>query len=214
MPARIRRDDEVIVISGKDRGKTRPRPARRPRQGEGLRRGPQHRQAPPAPDARPARRGRRRDRARGADPRLQRDAARPQGRQADARRHRGPRGKTLPHRPPLRHPASTEPAHARTTEDQVRRRDPPGADRALRLLDADAGAEDREDHRQHGRRRRQAGLEAAAGGDRRSWRASPASSRASAERASRSPTSSCAKGWPSASASRCAASAPTSSSTA
>ena len=52
---KIRTDDEVIVISGKDKGKTgkvlRVDRATRAR----VRRGPEHDQAPPAPDPRPAR---------------------------------------------------------------------------------------------------------------------------------------------------------------
>ena len=86
-----------IVIGGKDRGKTgrvlRIDPKKQPR----LRRGPEHRQAPPAPalgQGHPARRrGRRHHREGGPDPRLQRDAARPQGQQADPRRRRARRGR-------------------------------------------------------------------------------------------------------------------------
>jgi large subunit ribosomal protein L24 len=37
---KLRTDDPVVVISGKDRGKTGRHRARRPRQGAGLRRGP------------------------------------------------------------------------------------------------------------------------------------------------------------------------------
>ena len=51
-------------------------------------------------------------------------------------------------------------------EDPLPGGDPPGADRALRLLLADAGAEAREDHAEHGRGPGQAGLESAEGRDR------------------------------------------------
>ena len=71
--------------------------------------------------------------------------------------------------------------HARTTEDPIQRGDPARAGRALRLLDADAGAADREGHRQHGRRRRQAGLE----GARRRHRAARHDHRPEAEHAPR-----------------------------
>ena len=51
MPARIKTDDEVIVISGKDRGKRGKVLRVEPKKDRRLRRGPEHRQAPPAPDA-------------------------------------------------------------------------------------------------------------------------------------------------------------------
>ena len=51
--AKIRHDDNVIVISGKDKGKTGKVIRVDPEQGPGLRRGPEHDQAPPAP-GRPA----------------------------------------------------------------------------------------------------------------------------------------------------------------
>ena len=76
----------------------------------------------------------------------------------------------------------------------------PCADRALRLLLCDAGAEAREDHAEHGRRPGQAGLENAEGRPPSSSRRSPASNRACAVRASRSRPSNCARAcrsaWP------------------
>ena len=97
----------------------------------------------------------------------------------------------------------------------IQRRDPPGAHRALRLLVADAGAEDREDHAEHGRRRGQAGLEDARRRRRSSSRRSPARSRTSAARASRSPQFKLREGMPVGAVGDAArASAPTSSSTA
>ena len=91
MPARIKSEDQVIVISGKDRGK----------QGkvlrvdlkndrvfvEGLNIIKRHTKAQPSFPDQPA--DRRRDREGGRDPRLERGARRSQGRQADPRRRRG-----------------------------------------------------------------------------------------------------------------------------
>ena len=61
--AKIRTDDNVIVISGKDKGKTgkvlRVEPANAAR----VRRRPEHDQAPPAPGAGPTQPAGRRDRA-------------------------------------------------------------------------------------------------------------------------------------------------------
>ena len=51
MPARIRSEDEVIVIGGKDRGKRGKVLRVDPEEGTGLRRGPEYDQAPPAPPA-------------------------------------------------------------------------------------------------------------------------------------------------------------------
>ena len=89
MPARIRSEDEVIVIGGKDRGKRgkvlRVEPKKERVYVEGLNMIKRH-QRPQQAAARPD--GRRGDRARGSDPRLQRDADRPEGRQADPRRGR------------------------------------------------------------------------------------------------------------------------------
>ena len=102
---------------------------------------------------RPARRdGRRRDRARGPDPRLQRDAARPQGRQAHARAASSARTASASASPSAPAPDSTDGCmardrHPRPPEDPLPGGDPPGADRALRLLLGHAGSEDREDHR-------------------------------------------------------------------
>ena len=48
MAAKIRHDDNVIVISGKDKGKTGKVLRVEPANAAGLRRGPEHGQAPPA----------------------------------------------------------------------------------------------------------------------------------------------------------------------
>ena len=82
---KLRTDDEVIVISGKDKGKTgkiiRVDRARDRVYVEGINIVKRHQR--PNPGA-PERAGRR-DRARGSGARLQRGAAGPQGPQADAR---------------------------------------------------------------------------------------------------------------------------------
>ena len=201
MSARIKTDDEVIVIGGKDRGKRGKVLRVEPKKNRRLRRGPEHRQAPPAtaPGRRRAARraGRRRDREGGPDPHVQRDADRPEGRQADADRDRGGGRQALPDRAAQRNEArlmATARLKTRYVEE-IR----PQLVRAVRLLDADAGAEDREDHRQHGRRRRQAGLEDARGRDRAARRRSPGRSRTCAARGSRSRSSRCARACPSAS---------------
>ena len=89
MPARIKTDDKVIVISGKDRGKRgkvlRVDPKKERVYVEGLNIVKRH-QRPQQTAGGQTAGGR--DRARGADPRLQRDADRPQGRQADPGGHR------------------------------------------------------------------------------------------------------------------------------
>ena len=89
----------------------------------------------------------------------------------------------------------------------------PGAHRALRLRESDAGAEGREDHAEHGRRRREAGQPRARGGPGPARRDRRPASRTSAARASRSRPSSCARRCRSASRSRCATRGCTSSST-
>ena len=99
--AKIRRDDEVVVISGKDRGKTgrvlRVDPARQRVYVEGLNIVKRHQRPQQVPD-RPAGRDRgRRDREGRPDPHLQRHARRPQGQEAHARGRR-PRGRRAPSR--------------------------------------------------------------------------------------------------------------------
>ena len=91
MGIKIRRDDEVIVISGKDRGKTgrvlRVDPKKHRVYVEGLNIVKRHKR--PSRSRRPAGRdGRRRHREGGPDPHLQRHAHRSQGQEAHARRHR------------------------------------------------------------------------------------------------------------------------------
>ena len=92
---RIRKDDQVMVIGGKDAGKTGRVVRTEPKKEPGLRRAPQHGQAPRTAALGQGRdqrggAGRRHRREGGADPRLQRDAARPQRQQADPGR-RAPR---------------------------------------------------------------------------------------------------------------------------
>ena len=182
---RIRKDDQVIVIGGKDAGKTGPRDAHRAEAEPRLRRGPQHRQAPRTPalgQRRLARRRGRRDRREGgADPRLQRDAARPQRQQADPRR-RAPRRRRQAravreaqrgvasdggHRNPDPGRAAAAPPRALPAGGAA------GAGQEIQVLDADAGADADQDHPQHGGRRGQAEQQnarsgaGAAGDDRR-----------------------------------------------
>ena len=91
---RIRKDDQVIVIGGKDAGKTgrvtRTEPKKSRVYVENLNMIKRHERPRSVKDASARRRGRRHRRKGGADPRLQRDAARPQRQQADPRR-RAPR---------------------------------------------------------------------------------------------------------------------------
>ena len=167
----IREDDTVIVTAGKDKGKTgkvlRTEPGKQPR----LRRGPQHRQAPPAPalgqghaegaqtggiiekegpidvsnvmlldpdrqQADPRRR-----------PRRRRRQARPL-READRERRSSSMEATVAEA--TAGGAAAAPARA------LRERDRRAADAAVRLLEPHAGADAREDHAQHGRRRGEA----------------------------------------------------------
>ena len=167
---RIRTDDQVVVISGKDAGKTgrvvRTDPQKRRVYVEGLNMIKRHERPRSAgrPEKRPGRRHRREG---GADPRLQRDAARPQRQQsrpgsasaattaasasatrsAAGRRSTdgGDRGTHLAGR------SAAAPARA------LRAGDPAGADQEIRLLDADGGAAPGEDHPQHGPRHRETG---------------------------------------------------------
>ena len=100
----------------------------------------------------------------------------------------------------------TETTTTSPPEDPLPGGDPPGADRALRLLLGDAGAEAREDHPEHGRRawpsRTRKCCKAAHGAARHDRR--PAA-RACAARASRSRRSNCARACRWAWRSRCAA---------
>ena len=84
---KIRTDDEVVVISGKDKGKTGKVIRVDRKRGrvyvEGLNIVKRHQRANPARAERPGRR----DRARGRDPRLQRRDPRPEGQEAHARGH-------------------------------------------------------------------------------------------------------------------------------
>ena len=151
----------------------RPRPPRRPQEAEGLRRGAEHRQAPPAPAAgarRPARRaGRRRDREGGPDPPLQRHAGRPQGdkptrvgieptRTASAsrvaKRSRNPNRSTDGTATPAR---LKERYETEITPELVKR---------FGYSTPMQAPAHHQDHPEHGRRRRQAGLEDARGRDR------------------------------------------------
>ena len=210
---RIRKDDQVIVIGGKDAGKTGRVMRTEPKQQRRLRRAPQHGQAPRAAalgQGRAARRRGRRDRREGgADPRLQRDAARPQRQQADPGR-RAPRQRRQARalREAQRGVASdgggdrdtqTQAAPPPRLRERYEQEVAAGADREVRLLDADAGAAPGEDHPQHGARRGEAERQDARSGAASSWRRSPASSRTSAAPASRSPPSRCARGCRSAS---------------
>ena len=200
---KMRRDDKVMVISGKDRGKTgkvtRVDPEKqrvyveglnmikrheRPRQVPGAQRaesvgGVIEREGPihvsnvmllDPKDNRPTRVG------------IERD---------DGKRVRVARRSEAG--------GSTDGQRTAAAQAPLRGGDPPGADRALRLLDADAGARDPEDHAEHGRRQGQAGHQDARSRAPSSWRRSPASSRTCAARASRSRPSSCARACRSAS---------------
>ena len=202
MALKIRKDDTVKVIAGKDKGKTgtvlRVDAENEPR----LRRGQNISEAPPAAalDARrPARRrGRRRDREGGPDPHLQRDAGRPQGR-ASPPASRIERARTAGACASRRSPGRRSTDGRRrgqgqpAPEDALREEIKPQLHRALRLLQRDAGAAAREDHAEHGRGRGQERHEAA----RRRRRAARDDRRAEAAtcaaRASRSPTSSSAR---------------------
>ena len=166
---RIKTDDQVIVISGKDAGKTgrvvRTDPKKRRVYVEGLNMIKRHERprSPGRPEKRPGRRHRREG---GADRRLQRDAARPQRQQADPGR-RAPRrrrqarpvreaqrgGDRLMEATATRLAGSSAAAPARA----LRAGDAAGADREIRLLDADAGAAADQDHPQHGPRHRETG---------------------------------------------------------
>ena len=184
------------MIAGKDNGKTgkvlRVDPKKRP----GLRRGPEHRQAPPAPAARPARtrqvgviekegpihisnvvlidpKDKKPTRV-GVTPRRER--------QAHARRRSAPGRSSTDHGTPQE--TATSRRSARSSMDE------------LRLLVADAGAEDREDHAQHGRRARPSRTPRCSRPPRSSSRRSPARSRTSAARASRSPHFKLREGMP------------------
>ena len=211
----IRSDDDVIVIGGKDRGKTRPRDPHRAREAlrvfvEGLNMIKRHQRPRSVKDAAEGRRGRRDHREGGPDPRLQRDAARPRGqqahpraassrdgRQAQARRRAHRKGSGLSGSRD-RTAATGRPAAAAARA--LRAGGQAGADRAVRLLDARWQVPTpREDHPQHGRRRGQAEHPDARGRARSSSRRSPASSPSVRRRASRSPTSRCARGCRSAS---------------
>ena len=171
MPARIKTGDEVSVIGGKDRGK----------RGRVLRVQPERdrvctsrastcvkrHQTPAAGPRRPA------GRAiggvieqRGPDPPLQRDAARPQGRQAHApaRRNRAVAGRQALRRPDREAQRELQGlANARCPllrlksryVDEIR----PALMEHFGYSSADAGPAAREDHRQRGRRRHQAGRE-------------------------------------------------------
>ena len=199
----MRRDDEVMVIAARIAAR-RGGPARGARQRARLRRGPEHRQAPPAPD------GPRPTTAQAASSRREGPIhisnvalVGPEGRQADAlgveERENGKRfrvAQSLRTRLIERWPPTAPPT--RTAEDALRRGDPPRAAEAASAIHDHAGAQDREDHAQHGRGRGQAGLQDAGGrpGAARDDRRPEA--RTSAARASRSRPSSCARACPSA----------------
>ena len=219
---RIRRDDEVVVISGKDRGKTGTRPARGPEEVAGLRRGPQHHQAPPAPDAGPGA-----DRAETVGGVIEKEGPihisnvmlidpkdKKPTRVGVVREDgvRNPRDQAVRDEARLIAMATTQtPARLKQRyADEIR----PALVEKFGYTIVDAGTRDREDHAQHGRRRRPSRTPRSSTPPPSSSARSPARSRTSAAPASRSPRSSCARACPSASRSRCAASAPTSSSTA
>ena len=161
---KIRREDIVMVISGKDRGKTgkvtRVDPVKqrvyvdgldvikrheRPRQVQGTQRaetvgGVIERPRP--------------------DPRCSNVALLdPKDNKTDQGRHRPRRRQGLPRRAPLEveDRLMAQAGTQARLEGPLRAGDPAGADPALRLLHADAGPAHQEDHTQHGRRRRQAG---------------------------------------------------------
>ena len=185
---RIRKDDQVVVIGGKDAGKTgrvtRTEPKKRPR----LRREPQHGQAPRTPalgQRRLARRrGRRHRRKGGADPRLQRDAARPQRQQADPRRRAPRRGRQAravreAQRGVVLMEATatqTQPAPPPRLRERYQRGGAALAGQEIQVLDADAGADADQDHPQHGGRRGASRTTKCSKPRRSSWRRSPASS--------------------------------------
>ena len=151
---RIRTDDQVVVIGGKDAGKTgrvvRTEPKRSRVYVEGLNMVKRHERPRSVRTTSEARQARRDRREGGADPRLQRDAARPQRQQADPGR-RAPRQRRQARAasrsgagaidlmeatatPDLAGRAAAAPARA------LRAGGPAGADQEIRLLDADAGA--------------------------------------------------------------------------
>jgi hypothetical protein len=168
MTMKIRRDDEVVVISGKDRGKSgrvlRVDPKKQRIYVEGLNIVKRHQRPMQVPNAQRAEQvgASSRRKAPSTSPTsccsIPRSASpRASGCRARAARACASRG--------ARTRSSTDHADG-PPQDPVPGRDPPGAHRALRLHDADAGAADREDRPQHGRRRRQAGLQGPGGGRR------------------------------------------------
>ena len=118
---RSARDDEVDRDLRQGPRQDRPGPARRPARSdrvyvEGLNIIKRHMRPQQVPGAQRAETVGGVDREGGSDPRLQRDADRPQGQEADARRHR-PRGRqALPRRQALRTRSSTDHGHDSRTD--------------------------------------------------------------------------------------------------
>ena len=104
---KIRRDDEVIVISGKDRGKTgkvlRVEPKKRKVYVEGLNIVKRH--VRPEQSTDPGEGRRRRHLLRRTDPYFKRDARRPEDQEEDARRYRPREGPAHPRRARIRNQA-------------------------------------------------------------------------------------------------------------
>ena len=167
-----------------------------------LRRGPEHRQAPPRPQQ--VRDAQRAEQVGGV---IEKEGpihvsnvmlVDPKDEQAHARRHRARRGRHAPpRRPPLRNEDRLDMPCPHDSRSATSRRSA-RADQAVQLHDPDAGAEDHEDHAEHGRRRRQAGLEHARGRHRAARDDRRPEARTSAARGSRSRPSSCARACPSA----------------
>ena len=88
MAAKIRKGDKVVVLTGRDKGKTGEVLEVRPDDSRALVQGVNIGQAPPEADAR--RPGRRHHHQGNADPHVQYRACRSQGRQADPRRIQDP----------------------------------------------------------------------------------------------------------------------------
>ena len=167
MALKIRRDDDVVVISGKDRGKTgkvlRVDPKKDRVYVEGLNIIKRHQrpaQTPTGPT------GRRRHREGRPDPHLQRHAHRSQGQEADARRHlrrEDGRRNRVTRRSGIEARLTTMPTTAPPPPPASRaatsRRSAPRSSSASATPRSMQAPEDREGHAEHGPRRGQAGLQ-------------------------------------------------------
>jgi ribosomal protein L24 len=147
---KLRKDRRtVIVISGKDKGKTGQDHPRGPRAAAGLRRGHQHGQAPPAPEPRAAQRPGGVIEKEGPV-HVSNVALRDPKDRKPTRGRRRARPRTAAHarHQALGHRDRLIPWHA--SKDHYNERSAP-PDREVRLRQRDAGAQADQDHAQHGR---------------------------------------------------------------